>query len=106
MEIFIDANHWEGSMYRARKYLLMHRSGGRSQINRLCDLVTEAAGIMIMASILFILFSNNFCHSDLNTDERKADVLLHAMKFMANLLSLNQLQLQTEWKVMSVLFIV
>ena len=80
MEIFIDANHWEGSMYRARKYLLMHRSGGRSQINRLCDLVTEAAGIMIMASILFIaviLFSNNFCHSDLNNDERKADFLLH-----------------------------
>ena len=72
-------------MYRARKYLLMHRSGGRSQINRLCDLVTEAAGIMIMASILFILFSNNFCHSDSNTDERKTDFY-----FMANLLSLNQ----------------
>ena len=41
-------------MYRARKYLLMHRSGGRSQINRLCDLVTEAARIMLIASILSI----------------------------------------------------
>ena len=58
--LFLCTGRWSCANIHGRvgglcigKYLLMHRSGWEAQMKRLCDLVTEAVQIMLIAEHSF-----------------------------------------------------